>query len=318
MRRIGIVSNVLSRQNRHDMAALRGVLARYPDVARADMDGIAGLSGILGDFARREVEHIVVNGGDGTVQAVLTEIFNGGSFERTPSLSVLPGGMTNLIAADVGLRGRRPRALAQLLTRAASGEGLEERTRAVLSVSHAVDRPPIHGMFLGTGAFHRTVLVSRGRVHPTGATRSWAAALSLGLFLWDALRGRGVLDSGHPMAVAVDEGPARHAMHLALFATTLERFLLGLRPFWGEGEGGVRYTLLPFPPRRFRRALLPLLRGRPRPWMPDLGYESGRADEIAFAFDGTVVFDGELLTVRSGLPVQVRADRRMVFLALPG
>ena len=58
---------------------------------------------------------IVINGGDGTVQATLTEIHNGGAFgDDAPPVAVLPNGKTNLIALDLGAQGDPVQALARL------------------------------------------------------------------------------------------------------------------------------------------------------------------------------------------------------------
>ena len=59
---------------------------------------------------------LVINGGDGTVQAALTEIHNGGHFgDEPPPVAVLPSGKTNLIALDLGAPGDPIEALERLL-----------------------------------------------------------------------------------------------------------------------------------------------------------------------------------------------------------
>ena len=59
---------------------------------------------------------LVINGGDGTVQAALTEIYNGGHFgDAPPPVAVLPSGKTNLIALDLGARGDPIEALERLI-----------------------------------------------------------------------------------------------------------------------------------------------------------------------------------------------------------
>ena len=59
---------------------------------------------------------LAINGGDGTVQAVLTELFNGGHFgDIAPPVAVLPSGKTNLIALDLGAQGDPVEALERLI-----------------------------------------------------------------------------------------------------------------------------------------------------------------------------------------------------------
>ena len=58
-------------------------------------------------IARVKPKVLVINGGDGTVQSALTELYHGGHFEGTPPpVAVLPNGKTNLIALDLGAEGR--------------------------------------------------------------------------------------------------------------------------------------------------------------------------------------------------------------------
>ena len=57
-------------------------------------------------IARVKPKVLVINGGDGTVQAALTELYHGGHFgDNPPPVAVLPNGKTNLIAHDLGADG---------------------------------------------------------------------------------------------------------------------------------------------------------------------------------------------------------------------
>ncbi len=319
MSQIGLISNIRSQRNRRGMPAIRDVLARYPQVLHGEVDRIEDIVPILQTFARREVDHVIVNGGDGTVQAILTELRNGAAFEHFPSLSILPGGMTNLIAHDVGLKGRRDRSLARLIEATTAGNGVVRLTRSVLSMTCAPDRPPTHGMFLGTAAFHRGILFSRQRVHSLGLERSAATGLALGLILLRAMIGRSGIDrliQGERIEIALDGQRVEEARdYFLVLATTLDRLTLGLMPFWGGGGSGTcRYTSIVSPPQRLHRALLPALRGRPRPWMAESGYASGLAEEIALRMTCPIVFDGQIFTPEPDFPVIIRADHKVVFL----
>ena len=94
MMRVGVVSNPGSRRNQLGMAGMRAVLDRYPDTLHAEAVDVADLEGILGEFARREVDLVVVNGGDGTVHSTLTELCTGKAYDRMPEVSVLATGMS--------------------------------------------------------------------------------------------------------------------------------------------------------------------------------------------------------------------------------
>lgn len=317
MIRIALISNPRSQRNRQRQPAMREVASAHPELLHVELDDVAAMAATLRDFARREVELIAVSGGDGTVQKLLTEILNGRDFDRPPRIAVLPGGMTNLIAADVGLRGD-PASSLHRLCRAVSertppGEGL---TRPVLSLWRTPAEPPVHGMFLGTAAFHRGIMLARNEVHPTGAKHGLAVAIALGLALFRLMTGRrgsDMLLRGERMTVELDGQPTAPRDYLLFLATTLERLILGLMPFWGEGAGTVRYTSIGFPPQRLWRALLPVTRGRPRPWLAAQGYESGRIRECRLSLDCPIVFDGEIFMPVRGAPVILRADRHVTF-----
>lgn len=317
--RIGLISNVHSHQNRRGgMAPLRDVVAAHPRIVHAEIEAVEGISTVLRTFARQDVGVLAINSGDGTVQAILSALLNEAPFERFPRLALLPGGMTNLVAHDVGLTGRRERSLARLARAVETGQGLTAIARPILSMRLGEDVAPIHGFFFGAAAFYRAVLFARQKVHPTGLDRSAAFTSSLALIVLRALFGRRSDDDlfrGERISIALSEAEAVPARdYLIVLATTLSRLPVGLTPFWGEGPGRGRYTCIESPPHRLRAALLPTLRGRPRPWMAANGYISGRSDEMVFGLKSPIVFDGQIFTPREDQPVILRVDHEAVFL----
>jgi hypothetical protein len=317
MIRIGLISNPRSQRNRQRMPAMRAAAARHPELLHVELESVQATAETLRDFARREVSLIIVSGGDGTVQKVLTELLNGSGFAAPPPLALLPSGMTNLIAADVGLRGDPVRSLDRLCRAAPDGAASRETLRRpVLSLQRAPDEPPVHGMLLGAAAFYQGIMAARTEVHPLGARHNAAAALALALALFRLVTGRRGANMlhGERMTVELDGTPAQPRDELLFLATTLQRLILGVMPFWGEGTGALRYTRIGFPPQRLWRALLPVLRGRPRPWMAACGYRSGKVRECRLTLDSPIVFDGEIFRPDPGVPVVLRADRQATFL----
>jgi hypothetical protein len=318
MTRVALISNPRSQRNKQRMPAMRDAAARHADLLHVELDDVQATAEELCNLARKEIDLIVVSAGDGTVQKVLTELLNGAQFPRLPDVAVLPSGMTNLIAADVGLRGNPARSLQRLCgDEARSARTLERLVRPVLSMQRMPGEPPVHGMFLGAAGFYHGVMAARDEVHPLGVKHHMAAAAALALALGRLLigrRGPNMLLHGERMSVGFDEGPAHSADYLLFMATTLQRLILGVMPFWGEGVGELRHTRVEYPPQSLWRALVPALRGRPRPWMRTSGYLSGRAAECRLSLDSPIVFDGEIFKPEPGVPVILRADRQVTFL----
>jgi hypothetical protein len=312
---IGVISNPLSHRNRRGLQAVRDVLAQDGSVLHDEIEDMAALPAALDGFAERAVDLVVVNAGDGTVQAVMTHMLNGGGFGAEPALAVLPAGRTNLIAHGVGLEGRPVDGLARLLARHAAGMALEPVGHAVLSLRLGADAAPIHGMFLGSAAFYHGTMQGRETFHPMGAAGRAVVGLSLGLVVLRALFGANDrIMRGDAMTMDIDGAPGNKQDYFIVLATTLERLMLGLDPFWGDGAGALRFTTARFPPPRLGRALLPLLRGRPRSWMAEAGYASRRVDRLAIRTACPMVFDGQIVTPDPAVPVILGGDRRVAFL----
>ena len=314
---IGVISNPRSFRNLRELAAVREMAAQDRDVLHSEIEDIAALPETLAGFAGNGVELIVVNAGDGTVQAAMTQLLNGAGFEREPTLAVLPSGRTNLIAHDIGLEGRPVDGLARLLARRATGAPLNGTRRPVLSLRLGGGAAPVHGMFFGTAAFYHGTKAGRARFHPMGAEGRVVVGLSLGLVVLRALfRGGGEngIFRGDDMTIELDGEDDGERSYFLVLATTLDRLMLGLRPFWGDGDGAVHFTSIAFPPPRLGRALVPLLRGRPRPWMAESGYRSRRAGRIAIHASCPMVFDGQIVAPEPGVAAVLSGDRRIAFL----
>jgi hypothetical protein len=291
--RTGLVRNPLSRRNRK--AGARPHLAGG-EVLLAEPDSIEGLTEALADFARREVGLVIVDGGDGTVREVLTALPHAYG-DILPKLAVLSSGTTNLIAADVGA-GRADAGTVRTLDeamRTGRVASLVQR-RSTLQVSWPEgERAPVHGMFLGAAAFTRATdisvrLVRQGRVDESAGI---AATLMSALAQTFAGPERERWMQGDPIGVAADGAPVSGGRRFVFLASTLEKLVLGLWPFWGEG-GGVRYLDIAAPPKRLVSALPAVMRGRPRPWMEAAGYRSGSAARIDLELREPFVVDGEV------------------------
>ena len=119
--RIALLSNPKSTGNIAQLSRIRDYCADHPDLFHYEVERADQIGEALRTIARVRPKMLIINGGDGTVQAALTEIHNGGHFEEAPPpVAVLPNGKTNLIALDLGAHGDPIRALERLVNLAQS------------------------------------------------------------------------------------------------------------------------------------------------------------------------------------------------------
>ncbi len=101
--RVGILYNPLSGRNRRKPDFFQEILARYSHVPCKEVQTPEDILRALRTFAQGQVDCLVVNGGDGTIQATMGVLFHHRPFKELPCLALLPAGTANLIAGDVGL-----------------------------------------------------------------------------------------------------------------------------------------------------------------------------------------------------------------------
>lgn len=315
----GVIINVRSRRNTRLLPALREVTGGRPGIHSVELDGVCGMDAALRDLASREVRLLVVVGGDGTVQAVLTHLLSGDGcgFVEPPMLCVLAGGTTNMTAADVGVRDRPDRALRRLivLPPEAIGSRGTMLDRHVVEVVRGED-PPRFGMFFGTGAICRAIRLARRSVHPMRLGSSLESTLTLAGVFGERLFGGGESDRvmrGDDITIARNDGPPARANTLLALCTTLDRLILGSRPFWGEEPGPLRCTRIGYPAPRFWRSVPRIMYGREGRDLGAREYASCNAESIRLEMDCPFTIDGELFESSRAVPIVLRGDRRVRF-----
>ena len=78
--RIALLSNPKSTGNLAQLPRIRAFCADHPDIFHYEVEHAHQVGEALKTIARIHPKILVINGGDGTVQAALTEIHNGGHF----------------------------------------------------------------------------------------------------------------------------------------------------------------------------------------------------------------------------------------------
>lgn len=316
--RVGVINNPLSWRNSHKntLQSVISILSGHGHVPHHEADRPEDIQEATRALLEVESELIIVNGGDGTVQAVLTGLFTNPT-EKMPLLAILPGGTTNMIAGDVGA-GRDPLAVLQgLLSSARSGRlkgAMAER--AVFRAEVAAGADPIFAMFFGAGAVYHGIRFCRSRIETMGVRGETGPGLALAVVIAKVLFGQGgALFPPLHLQGRIDGKPIASHPLLGMLVSTLDRLFLGLRPFWGAEEAPIRYTSFWYKPKHAFRAVLPVMRGKPNRFVrPDLGYTSRNVHELVLELDSGFTLDGELFTPEPGSPVVLRGGYSAFFL----
>ena len=122
MSAVGLIINERSSRVRSILGDLLHVAKQFPNVRPAVLNGVEGLDRALSEMNRANVSTVMMAGGDGTIQAAFTDAINMRRFEHAPRYVAIPCGMTNVIAADCGLKGSPIDSLDQFLWRRRKGD----------------------------------------------------------------------------------------------------------------------------------------------------------------------------------------------------
>ena len=269
------------------------------------------LPDMMDDFAARKIETLFISSGDGTVQAIQTDIAERKKFARQPRLCLLPHGTTNMTAADLGFGIKNLLKQADFIIAAGGGaQPGDVRTRPTVRVANPADGIVRHGMFLGSGAAWQGTVFCQTDVHKTGLKGDWATfatlatALAKAAFLPANPTDLSRIDRPYEMTIKAEDEIKASGGQLMFLTTTLQKLILGVRPFWGGANGPMRSTIIPYPPPNAFRWALPLMRAREDMRVPE-GCLSFCADEVLVDTKCPFVIDGEFFDPPEDEPLRI-------------
>lgn len=301
--KVGAVINPRSAKQGRSGKAFTRALDGASGIAIEILDDFTVLPDIIKSFAKQKIDLIAISGGDGTVQAMQTALAESKAYKTLPRLAILPHGTTNMTAADVGLRIKNSDRVAELLRRPGYlSRATAIKTRRTVRVENLFDKPPQHGMFFGTGAIYQAVVLCQHDVHGMGLKGSMATGATLAVALAKSLFSRDGPDSDpdridrpYPMTITVDGQVKTASDQLLFLVTTLNRLILGSRPFWiHPPDGGLRATTVAYPHPSILRYLWQVMYGGPERWLPEPDFLSFSGREIGLHTQSNLVIDGEL------------------------
>jgi diacylglycerol kinase family enzyme len=298
--RIGILTNPLSGTNRKRLDTVLRTIGELPQALHHNVQTPSDVHNALVDFADQDVDLVVISGGDGTVQAVLTVLFHQHPFAKQPQLMVLEAGTTNMIAGDVGVLGNQNQALSRLFQWVQTGSGKVTKIQRPIIRLQIPGHEVKCGMFFGAGAISQGIQYYHKNLHNKGLRGFPGICLTLGRYLWAIICKNSHSTTAFGIEYGLNGQPLQKENFLLLFVSTLDRLFFGLRPFWGEEKGPLRFTAARSPAKYLLRVLPSLARGRRTDkGTLENGYYSNNVDEVKLFLDSPVALDGEIYTPES-------------------
>lgn len=317
--RIALLSNPKSTGNLAQLSRIRAYCADHPDIFHYEVERVGQIADALRTIARVRPKMLVINGGDGTVQAALTEIHNGRHFgDQPPPMAVLPSGKTNLIALDLGVHGDPIAALERLVALAQGDLAGHLVARELIALRRDGSERPVIGMFLGGAGLADTMLYCRNKIYPLGLPNGLSHALTAVALLFrmlSGLRASFLPPKASSLQVSTGQSGSLTGRFTFLVVTTLDKLLLS-GEIRGSGKGALKLLAIEERPASVIRALLASLAGK-LGRQPMRGVHLHETDEISIEGDSSdVILDGEMFRAEAGKPIRLRPAHPLSFVRL--
>jgi diacylglycerol kinase family enzyme len=323
MTSVALLSNPRSTGNQSMLPQVRAYCARHSDIFHYEVEDVDQIACALKTIARVKPKALVINGGDGTVQTALTELYHGGHFgANPPPVAVLPNGKTNLIAHDLGAAGDPIEALDRVLelVRTDMMPHIVSRELIQLTGGYDSNARPVLGMFLGGAGLADTILYCRHKLYPLGIPNWVAHGLALMLGMVSVIVGRRsrlLPAKWAPIKISVTRRAEMQGKYAFLMVTTLERLLLnGTMAGSGPRAGAMQLLVIERNLFSILGALFAATRGR-LGLRAIHGVHIARGDEIRIG--GTrsnIILDGEMFEANEDRPIFLRPTAPVPFLRL--
>lgn len=312
---VAVLSNPLSTTNSLGMNKIREITSNAPNVVHFELNGIESIDEALALFARANPSLLVINGGDGTVGAVLAALLYRNPFAVIPPIAVMPGGKTNMTAADLGYKGDPEKVLKGLLKAANEGRISDKLTlRNLIELDMNDGTAPRVGTFFGAAGIVKAIKWTRQNAYAKGIPNRLAHVMAF-LTIAAAFIGLGPqkkIARSSPMEMNISGGGRMHGEYAIILATTLDTLVMGLKPYGFDGQGGLRFSAVESGAANMWRSVRALFSGKWQKGSVD-GLHVRRSNEITIEGGEPVTLDGEMFTPKPGVPMTLRGDKQLTF-----
>ena len=322
---VALLSNPKSTGNRAILPRVREYCASNPDVFHYEVEQADQIGEAFRTIALIKPRVIVINGGDGTVQSALTELYSGGHFDGAPPpVAVLPNGKTNLIALDLGSEGDPLDALDRIVDIAKTNLAAHVIQRQLIALTRGEgDNRPVLGMFLGGAGLAEAILYCREKIYPLGLPNSIShmiAALAVIVSILFKIGGRILPAKPKPVSVSLTREGEYYGSFSLLIVTTLEKMLFNFKPSeTGTANANLgRMKMLAVDQdlgALMKVGIAGALGKFGREEMSGVHFQSGDVIRIE-GEQSNVVLDGEIFAASNGHPIILKSTAPVPFLSL--
>ena len=272
--------------------ALLPRIAETHNAILRDVGDFCDVDRLVEDAIAAKAQHIVIEGGDGTVQGILTEFLRHQKARNLPIFTLVPGGNTNQVARNIGLSAATAEAVAKALSK-----NNVIHNAPLLRIKDKAGRK-YYGFLFSSGALPQVTDYTKDKLHDRGIGGSMAV---IGGILKGAT-GTSSITTPTKVKLNVDAAGVERlrGLHLGTIVTTLPGLMLGLDPFWGEGERPLRVTYVAGEYQKLMRNVAGLWLGKKKKDRSKDGMYSWTADTLKYRYEGPCVLDGELLDLTKG------------------
>jgi Diacylglycerol kinase catalytic domain len=317
---VALLSNPHSTGNRSSLPDVRSFCDRNRDIFHYEVEEAGQIARALEMIARVKPKVLVINGGDGTVQTALTELYHGGHFDGTPPpVAVLPNGKTNLIALDLGVEGDPLIALASILELSRGDLTPHIVARELISLTDGSENAkPVLGMFLGGAGLAEAILYCRHKIYPLGLPNGlshFIAAIATLMSSIFGMKADFLPRRTESIRISLLRDGEIKGRFSVLIVTTLEKLLLGGRVD-SDDAGRLKLMAVDSSPWVMLRMMFASLRGLLGK-NPLEGVHITNGDIIRI--DGgrsSVILDGEVFEADNERPIILRSTAPVPFLKL--
>lgn len=262
------------------------------DLDLHDIGDFKALPNKVSQCAKTGHKQIFIEGGDGTVQGVLSEFLRQAETfpSGLPNFAIIAGGMTNQVAKNIGLR--------PAMIGAALNGNLRTKAMPLLQIETSSPKPH-YGFLFSTGAVPMVTEYTKNTLHKKGIGGSMAVAA--GILKGISSSNDDVLQPTAIKMRSLDDTTIKiDKSHIGTVLTTLPSLIIGFDPFWGRENGPLRLTYVDENYRSLYRNVAGLwLGGKKRDRSQD-GLESWNLSHVEYSYDGPSVLDGEPIISANG------------------